>query len=302
MIKEQSSRRYTNRDQWEKAIKSRYPKAKFTTDAPFETHVDAIDDGRNVGFWSPVVYIGVISSLDSYRKITYKEYCAALDGLAEGRASEIAFFGMDFFSKIAEIIKEVGEQFKIGVKELIAGLKQRDVFRVLKGIGFNLKALMKGLMVAGEVVKHGFFEIIHELERTKAIQKLREGALTLDEILKKHPVLKRLTGPAIAGLLLWMWLSMSFVGHPHTDLDISHIIKAFHGGYSIHDLFTSDSGLLASVLLVIGKLTPISFPWLSNSVYNLLLALVYTGYRKIKANREFMQHLHNLIPAKKVPV
>jgi hypothetical protein len=73
---------------------------------------------------------------------------------------------------------------------------------------------------------------------------------------------------------------MSFIGDLEYDMNISSIMAALAGSYSLVELFASPEGMLMMSLFAVGGF--ISFPWLAASVPNVLLAVTYTGYTKLK--------------------
>ena len=122
------------------------------------------------------------------------------------------------------------------------------------------------------------------MEKEGWLDKLKAGTAKIDDLLNRFPILKKITGPVIAGLLFYIWLNMSFTGSFSYDFDMSQILAALVGSYSITDLLATPEGLATLTLLVTGILTAgaLSFPWLADSVRNLVLALVYTGAKKAK--------------------
>ncbi len=73
---------------------------------------------------------------------------------------------------------------------------------------------------------------------------------------------------------------MTFIGDLDYDFNWGDIIGALSGSFTITDLFLSPSGLMMITLFLTGGL--ISVPWLGSSSYNILVALFYTGYTKLK--------------------
>ena len=84
--------------------------------------------------------------------------------------------------------------------------------------------------------------------------------------------------------MLYVWFKASFTGSFSSDFDMSSILAALAGGYSLTDLLASPQGLATITLLVVGIASAgaLSFPWLANDAKNLTLALIYTGAKKAK--------------------
>ena len=107
--------------------------------------------------------------------------------------------------------------------------------------------------------------------------------MKVDELLDKYPLLKKITGPMVAGLLLLVWLNISFIGDFNYDFDISDMFAAFVGNFNLNDLFVSPEGLamlsfVATNLLSGGVL---SVTWLGATKLNLAMAVVYTVLKNV---------------------
>jgi hypothetical protein len=219
-------------------------------------------------------------------EISYEIYCTVLDNLGTG--AELAF-GLPtelikFGHEIKEILERIGERVAVGFTDLITAFKQRDVFSLLKAVHFNLKTVLHAMLEVSSIISKGLIHVFEILAKSNVVRALRDGATTVDKVLDEHPLLRKLTGPVLAGLLLWIWLSMTFVGDPRFDMDLTTAIDAFKGNFSVADLFTSPSGLAMIALLGTGFMG-LSVPWLGSSVYNLIVALIYTGYKKLRDRR-----------------
>jgi len=181
------------------------------------------------------------------------------------------------FKDLKTTIAPVLDEFGIEVSKFVEGLKNKDVLSVLKFFKFSLKSVFKGLKKAGDLWIGTLRRVFKEIHDTKVVQKIKEGTMKVDEVLDRWPILKKLTGPIIAGVLIYIWLNMSFSGNLDFDVDISSIFKALTGSFNITDLFLSQDGLLMLGLLMTGGIA--SFPWLGVQSANILLALAYTIYK-----------------------
>lgn len=275
-----------------------------------------------------------LQPLPGAEAVTYRMYCEALDRLARGgtfgpayfesavrrsqplyteglwddikaRAKEIPGQLTALFGHIKEWLSQIGKDFGVGVQDIVVAFKQRDVWALLKAVGFNIGILLKAVNQASAALRGGLIRVFEELHKTKVFQKIRDGVMTVDEVLAKYPVLKKIGGIAVAGLLLYIWMSMSFSGSHQYDLDLSDIINALKGHYNLAELFTSPQGLSMLALLGVGLAT--SGPdkaawgihWLGTTGYNLVLAILYTGLQKAKQHTEFWKKLRAYIPVSK---
>ena len=224
--------------------------------------------------------------------LTYEMWCGLLDSMETGTLSEglkdiLAKAGttakdaiLRIFGPIKGELIQISEKFKINLSDIIKALKQRTIFGFFKAIGFKIRLLINMMTELAKLVRNGLVRVFTEIHRNKYIQKIRSGAMKIDEILDKYPLLKRISGIAIAGILFYIWLNMSFIGDLEYDMNISSITGALVGSFSLADLFVSPEGLLMVSLFATGGI--ISFPWLSANIFNILLATIYTGYVKLQ--------------------
>lgn len=176
-------------------------------------------------------------------------------------------------------LNAISKHFKVSNEELKSALSQRDVARVLKhGVKSTVHALESIFSFANTVAKSTF----EEIAKTKAVKKLQNGTMKVDEFLKKYPKIRKMGGPVIAGALVYQWMNMSFSGDFDEDFDVSSIGKALEGEYSVHDLLSSPSGLKSMAQLAAGIATGglLSFPW--HGSLNIAFAAAYTGAKKLK--------------------
>lgn len=209
----------------------------------------------------------------------------------------------DFFGHMKNQMRTLAEHLKMSLGEIAEAFKSKQVFAFLKAIAFNVAKLLKPLKAFAELYHDGLLKVFAEIHKTKAFQALNSGAMKLDEFLDKYPLLKRLAGPAVAGLLIWMFLAANFTGSPSADMDLTAAIKAaISGSFSVAELFTSPSGIMALTLLLtsLSGVTWMTPMWLDSAVpFNILTALAYTGYKHLKSSpeaRECLQKLKARIP------
>jgi hypothetical protein len=199
-----------------------------------------------------------------------------------------------FLTQLGSTAKALSKELGLEISEIIQAFQTKPMLAFFKAIKFSFKTLLRPLKAFGELYKAGILKVFAELHNTKVFQALHSGALKVDELLNRYPLLRRLTGPAIAGLLLWMWLSASFSGSPELDIDLTAMMKAALGGqWSAAELFTSKEGLVAIGLLLSGLFAPVPSPvWLSGGMpINLLIALCYTAFKHLQGEAPTAQKI-----------
>lgn len=231
-------------------------------------------------------------------QIEYADYQKVIASLAHPE-HQVAFSLppalVKFTAGIKGILNTLVAQTKLGFTELLRAFASRDAYAFFKAIKFNLDLLLKGLHAVTSLVPQGlkaFFKWLHD---TGALAKLRDGAMSVDDFLKEHPILRKLAGPALAGLLLWMWINTAFVGDPWYDFDMSAIGAALFGHYSIYDLFASPEGLTGLAIFATAMLVPggVGVAWLGDTVANLIAGVAMTLARTVAP--KVFSAIHKLI-------
>lgn len=251
-------------------------------------------------------------------RVSYEVYCGALELAIEGSLTAQYFVQgqhyagiwdkikdlniskdlVKLFNQLGDFVGNLKDQFGIGLDKVVKAFKQRDIFALLKAIGFNIQVLFKAVQAGAKAISGGLLKIFEEIHKNGMFQKLQKGLMTVDELLNKYPMIKKVGGIAVAGILLFIWMNMSFTGDASFDLDLGIIILALHGSFSLAQLFGSPSGLMMIALLATGFMG-ISFPWIGHNVLNLVLALIYTGFTKLK-DSQMMKALKSHLELKKI--
>jgi hypothetical protein len=163
--------------------------------------------------------------------------------------------------KYYDFIKDIAEVTKVNIKKIADFLKERVVFRFFKSIRFSLTRLFD-LAKSGLKYYRDLQEAIATyIAQSKVGKWTEEKVKDLDAFLQRHPKAKRIAGVAVAGLLIYIWLNMSFTGDLDYDFDQTAIFAALAGSYSLTELFTGTNGMKLLTLLATGKLLGVGFPW-----------------------------------------
>lgn len=249
--------------------------------------------------------------LDSIQRdhndITYELYCYLLSDEAYLDENIINYIRnmrltrewVAIFRHLKNELNKIAKEFRINYLDIVKSFQSRDVYSLLKAFKFNIKLILRGFNELTRFFRSGLLAIFKDIYRTKTIQKLRSGTLKVDEFLNRYPLLKKIGGIAIAALLLYIWLNMTFIGDLDYDFNFSDITGALKGTFSIADLFVSPSGLMLVTLFGSGVAFGLSMPWLGKTAYNLILAIFYTMYDKVKGNRDILKRLKRKLPLKR---
>lgn len=222
---------------------------------------------------------------------TFETYCVDVDV-----ASKIVFSPSELSEEliaeslsglrkeITEILKlirdhfaEAGSDLKISASQIASAFKSKSIYESLKYFGFSIRSIFKSIQDVTSIPSDTLIKLFQDLRSLEAVRSLDKRGEVFDQFLQKHPIIKRLTGPVIAALLILTWLNMSFTGNLKHDMDIANWFKSLKGQFSVKELFISSKGMSMTTFLLTGLISggALSFTWLGASVYNLMLAIAY---------------------------
>ena len=250
--------------------------------------------------------------IEQYQFVTFDIYCEALDRVFDNTLTESYFEegildyvkGSQFARGLVQVfrdlrmgIERVGREFKLNLGDLVEAFKQKDVFGVLKSFGFNFRLMLKAIGEFTKAVRGGLLEVFRVMHKQGVFQQIRRGTMKIDEIIKRYPKLAKVTGIVIAGMLLYIWLNMTFIGDLDYDFNFEDIVNAMKGTFNIADLFASPEGLMLITLFGSGAVFGLSVPWLGKTAYNLVLAISYTAYARLKgSDNKILKQIQKKIP------
>ena len=180
----------------------------------------------------------------------------------------------DKLKKIWGFIKELKNKLSVKLKDLLSLFKDKLVFKFFAKIKFSMsylfKLVKKGFKAYKEVIK----AIGEYIASTKIGKWTEEKLRDLDEFLAKHPKTKRIAGVAVAGILVYIWLNMTFTGNADYDFDMGDMLLALGGGFTLSKLFAGPEGMALLTLFATGMLG-LSFPWPGPQHIQFISAVVY---------------------------
>ena len=182
--------------------------------------------------------------------------------------------------KIWEFIKGLAERISIKIIDLVKLFLDKVVFKFFAKIKFSFKYLFdlvkKGFKYYKDVIK----AIGDYLAKTRVGKWTEEKLKALDKFLATHPKTKRIAGVAVAALLIYIWLNMTFTGDADFDFDMTDMITALGGSFTLSTLFAGASGMALLMLFATGALG-LSFPWPGPQHFQFIGAVVYGSAKMV---------------------
>lgn len=205
----------------------------------------------------------------------YDLYCSNLESILSNSIHEEHNFIQGLHKSLDKIASDIDEP----KEKLVDALKSKKVYDILQAVGFSITKLYKLFLDVTRLIRFGIIDVLRDLERSGKLDDLKKGTLKMDALLDEYPQLKKLTGPLMGALLLFLWIRQSFIGDPEYDFNMGYILDAVKGKYSLYQLFTSPEGIFDLILVATGGW--MSFSWLlATEIEGIVVALIYTGLKE----------------------
>jgi hypothetical protein len=217
-----------------------------------------------------------IKLTDIVYELQYKEFCAFVKEYSlDDESMVISEFAIPGkLKKIWKFLMELKDVVKVKVVDLVKLFMDKFVFKFFAKIKFSMKYLFnlvkKGFKAYKEVIK----AIGDYVSKTKVGRWTEQKLKDLDSFLAKHPKTKRIAGMAVAGILIYIWLNMTFTGNADYDFDMTDMILALGGGFTLSTLFAGPEGMALLTLFVTG-MVGLSFPWPGPQHFQFIGAVLY---------------------------
>ena len=235
--------------------------------------------------------------MNSFRDIAIREYDLELyefnkaiqvleysetNSLDEGMLGDLMSKVSSGIKKKIDFIKEVAKSAGQDLTKIIQMFKDSRFFKIFKVIGFSIKKIVQ-LFQLGIKTYNNLQNILAEkIASLGGVKKIKKNLHLLDDWFNEHPVLKKIGGLAVAGLLFYIWTQMSFTPDLEYSMDFKDILSALSGNFSIGDLFASAAGITMLTYLASGMLLGLSAPWPGKQSTQIIGGLIFSAYRLLK--------------------
>ena len=98
--------------------------------------------------------------------------------------------------KMKKHVNSIAKDLNISKDHVVNAFKQPSVYDTVKHFGFSIKSMAKVTQKSISTLNVALQGTFEEMHKTKTLQKLRSGAIKVDEFLDRNPALKKITGPA----------------------------------------------------------------------------------------------------------
>jgi hypothetical protein len=134
------------------------------------------------------------------------------------------------------------------------------------------------------MVKNGYALVVDLRDRlakfiadTPIVKTSTEIVKWIDKFLDLNPIVKKLGGVALAGVLLYIWFNLiSFTGDPEFDFNLNDMWSALSNKVGFADIFGNESGIKMLTFVVTNTVFGLAFPYPGSSSTLFLGAIIYT--------------------------
>jgi hypothetical protein len=205
-------------------------------------------------------------------------------------------------SKIS-FIKDLATKLAMNIGELIEIFKNKNVFSLFQGMKWSLKVLFDNIKRGFDIYNKIIAIIPDFYAESKMGKWTTEGLAKLDVFLSKHPYIKKVTGMALAALLVYIWFNMTFTGDPRYDFGMAALLAAIYGSYSLHEILGGTEGPKLLMLFATG-LIGISFPWPGAGSILFIMGIIGTlaYYNRVKIKNAAIEAWKNYRRIKNKPI
>jgi hypothetical protein len=163
----------------------------------------------------------------------------------------------------------------------------KSVFQFFQKIKWNLDYLFKIIKDGHRAYTQVLSAISEYVAKTKVGRWTEDKLKDLDKWLQNHPKLKRIGGIVVAGLLIYIWFNMTFIGDAKYDFNLTDVYAALSGKFSLANLFAGTSGTQLLLLFATGVIG-ISFPWPGPASVKFIYAMIKSlaDWAKVKLQKE----------------
>jgi hypothetical protein len=192
-----------------------------------------------------------------------------------------------FLSKSVNFIKELVSKLSLKLTDVMKLFANKSIFQFFQKIKWNMDYLFKIIKDGHRAYTQIIAAISEYVSKTKVGRWTEDKLKDLDMWLQNHPKLKRIGGVVVAGLLIYIWFNMTFIGDAQYDFNLTDVYAALSGKFSLSTLFAGQSGTQLLLLFATGVIG-ISFPWPGPASVKFLYAMIKSlaDWAKLKLQKE----------------
>lgn len=224
-----------------------------------------------------------LDSITIQEENTYLEFVRWANAYDENRLEEFKIPGI--ITRQIAFVKKLARDTKFKFSSLLKFFSNKTIFQFFTKIKFSFVTLHK-LLKQGFKAYQTVLDAISEYIAQSPLGQFKEKQLAgLDKFLLKHPKVKRIAGVAVAALLIYIWFNMTFTGDPAFDFDMTDLLAALGGSFSLASLFSGTQGTKLLLLFATGAIG-LTFPWPGPAKVQFAIGVIQTLAQKVRVQLE----------------
>jgi hypothetical protein len=174
-------------------------------------------------------------------------------------------------------IHHVSDNLKISKDAVVKAFNEPKLSNMLEACGYSFATMYGAFHMGHKIAEEGALHVIAHFAEHTALHKLAHKsshkAKAIDDFINKYPVMKKVTGPALAGLILYGYT----LTEPHklADWDLSKVKHALTGDFGVTDFMNTPEALYLGTHVATGK--ALSLTALAENVTTLSIGLTCTA-------------------------
>lgn len=179
-------------------------------------------------------------------------------------------------------LKELATNTGVKLSSILSIFKNKTVYKFFAAIGWSFSSLYDLLKKGYKAYVTVLDAVADYIAKNPAVQWTEAQLKKLDDFLQAHPMVRKIGGVAVAALLIYIWFTMTFTGDPIYDFDMTDMLLALGGSYSLSKLFAGKAGVKLLLLFATGAITGLSFPWPGAATAKFAFAIISTIAKWLK--------------------
>jgi hypothetical protein len=159
-------------------------------------------------------------------------------------------------------IHHVRDNLHTTTAQAVLAFREPKPQNILKAVGYSFGTLYSAFHMAHMAAEEGALHLITHLVEHEGLHKAAGAAgkhgmaKKIDEFVEKYPVLKKVTGPALAGMMLYGYAMTE--AHNLGDWNLANVGKALTGDFDISEFLGSKEAVALTAHVVSGKALSLS--------------------------------------------
>ena len=195
---------------------------------------------------SAVIFVDCMKSSVNYRDALNTYYNVVIKTkLATNKElySEAKHIIVEDWEEISTFILYVSRKTCVSIRSMIDLLRNPYIVKFFRHIGWSFKELYR-IVKKGYETWRLFVNMIEEYKKKNMFGRWNIKEYNkFEKWIYAHKKIKKFNPESISGMMVYVWLNMSFMDNIEWELDVADVIMAFSGTYTMENILSSNDGV-----------------------------------------------------------